>query len=128
MKGQFEKLMADIEKKVENAEGGWRIVGGALLIHQDVSRDPSRSRNGGEYDTYKEYTPDGLGVSVEETWSCDIAPRTQYGGEQSHYDCLVSLEGLELMAKLADLKVVAHAVINKEPGWTKRIQSVLSSL
>ena len=126
--GEFEKLMADIEKEVEDAEGGWLVNDGSLIIQQAVSRDPSRSHNGGEYDTYKEYTPNGLGVEVEETWSCDIAPRSQYGGEQSHYDCIVNLEGLELMAKLADLKVAARAVISKEPGWTKKIQAALSSL
>ena len=129
MEGQFEKLMADIEKEVEDAEGGWLITDkGSLLIHQIVSRDPSRSHNGGEYNTYKYYTPSGLGVFVEEDWSCDIAPRSQYGGEESYYDCLVSTDGLERMARLAEVKVAAYAVINKEPGYMKRFQEAVSRL
>ena len=128
-KGQFELLMADIEKEISEAEGGWTLNSyGELVINQAVSRDPSRRNNGGEYDLYKIYVPDGLGVAVRETWSCDIAPRSQYGGDEAYFDCIMSTSGLERMAQLADVTIAARAWLAKEPGCMAKLKAAIRSL
>lgn len=106
-KGEFERLVADIEQEITDAES-WHVdeFANTLIIVQQESRDPSRSRNGGEYFYWKEYYADGMGVFVEETWSCDIAPRSQYGGTDDWYDCIISLDGLKRIAQLADSRFV----------------------
>ena len=127
-KGQFELLMADIEQEVSNAEGGWWIEDGRLVIHQQVSRDPSRNQNGGEYDYYKSYIPDGLGIEVREEWSCTIAPRSEYGGNGVYYDCVISPDGLKRMAQLADVTIAARAWLAKQPGCMARLKQAIRSL
>jgi len=127
--GQFEDLMKGIETEVANAEGGWSIdeERNRLVVHQTVSRDPCRSNNGGEYNYYKIYSP-GLGVDATETWSCDIAPRSQYGGVEEHFDCIVSLDGLGRMAQLAEVTTAARAWLAKEPGCMARLKKAIRAL
>lgn len=128
-KGQFEQLMNDIEKEIANAEGGWEISGRrTLMITQRESRDPSRSNNGGEYYLYKHYAPTGLGVEVWESWSCDIAPRTEYGGQEYSYDVIVGLDGLRRMAQLADVTIAARSWLNKEPESMRKLKRAIRSL
>lgn len=131
-KGQFEQLVADIEGQIANAEGGWWMgkVGGdpALIIEQRTSRDPSRSNNGGEYYLWRNYCAGGMGVEVWESWSCDIASRSQYGGERTRYDCIVGSDGLERIAKLADVTIAARAWLAKEPGCMARLKSAIKAL
>jgi len=131
-KGQFETLVKDIEREIAGAEGGWDIVeswGGLhLRVEQRTSRDPSRSNNGGEYYLWKRYIPDGLGVKVVEDWSCDIAERSRYGGEAAYYDCIISVDGLERIAKLADVTIAAKAWLAKEPGCMARLKQAIRSL
>lgn len=127
-KGQFEQLVSDIENELSQAEGGWNIEQGSLVIFQRESRDPSRRNNGGEYDYYKVYCPTGLGVDVWESWSCDIAPRRQYGGQEYSYDVIVGLDGLRRIAQLAIVTIAAKSWLAKEPGSMKNLKAAIRSL
>ena len=71
-----DRLLADICKTLESAEGrSWVSEDGRkLTIHTTVSRDPSRSSNGGEYDFYRIYRVTPVGVVAEGDWTCDIQP------------------------------------------------------
>lgn len=128
--GAFEALMKDIEAELIEAEGGFKIEewAGRLCIIQRESRNPRMSNNGGDYYFYKFYKPDGLGVEVWEGWSCDIAPRNEYGGDEQYYDCLISLEGLERMAKLATITIAAKSWLAKEPGCMARLKAAIRAL
>ena len=127
-KGQFELLMEDLEKEIANAEGGWSIENGRLVICQRESHDPSRRNNGGEYDYYKVYSPGGLGIDVWESWSCDFASRSQYGGEEYSYDVIVGLDGLRRMAQLADVTIAARSWLAKEPESMRKLKATIRSL
>ena len=96
--GQFEVLMEDLERELATAEGGYEIDlhSGRLVIIQMESRNPSLSSNGGDYNYYRNYMPDGRGVKVWNSWSCDIAKRQSF--TDRHYDCIISLNGLERLA------------------------------
>ena|GEM_PF-4127275 len=127
-RGQFERLVADIESAIAGAEGGWWIGRNKLVVHTRVSRDPLRSCNGGEYHYYRYYVVD-LGVTAYNDWSCDFADYRNYGdGEPVEYDCIVSLGGLERIAKLADVTIAAKAWLAKEPGCMKRLKAAIRSL
>lgn len=133
-KGQFEQLVADIEGQIASAEGSWRMATWyhdqppVLVITQQESRDPGRSRNGGEYTYWRNYRADGLGVEVWEDWSCDFASRDQYGGGRTYYDCIISADGLERIAKLADVTIAAKAWLAKEPGCMAKLKAAIRSL
>jgi hypothetical protein len=132
-KGQFELLVDDIEREIASAEGGWAIKdddweGPRLVVYQRVSRDPRRSHNGGEYDYWKTYAANGLGIEVTEGWSCDIADRGQYGGAEYGYDCCIGLEGLKRIAQLAEVTIAARSWLAKEPGCMKRLKSAIRAL
>ena len=129
-KGQFEALMTDIENEIAESEGGYEIEkwAGRPCIIQRESRDPQMSNNGGDYFLYKFYKPDGLGIEVWEDWSCDIASRNQYGGREYYYDCIVSLDGLERMAKLATVTIAAKSWLAKEPGCMKELKKAIRAL
>jgi hypothetical protein len=127
-KGQFELLVDDIQGEIESAEG-WAIKDdGRLVVYQQLSRDPRRSRNGGEYDYWKTYAANGLGIEVTEGWSCDIADRSQYGGAEYGYDCCIGLEGLKRIAQLAEVTIAARSWLAKEPGCMKRLKSAIRAL
>jgi hypothetical protein len=109
-KGQFEllALVEDIEREIEAAEGGWAIKDDGrprLVVYQRVSSDPRRSNNGGDYDYWKVFQVTGLGIEVTEGWSCDIAPRNEYGGAEYSYNCCIGLAGLKRIAQLADNRI-----------------------
>jgi len=125
--GQFELLVADIEAEVANAEGWW-LQDNELWVLQRASLDSTRRYNGGEYDYYKVYSTSGLGVLAQETWSCEIAPRTQYGGEETFYDCIVSINGLHRMVQLAEVTTAAKAWLAKEPGCMSRLKAAIRAL
>lgn len=128
-KGQFELLMNDIENEILSAEGGWSIDDwGALVIVQRESQNPRMSNNGGDYYLYKNYKPTGLGVEVWESWSCDIAPRREYGGQEYEYNVIVGLDGLRRMAQLADVTIAAKSWLAKEPESMKKLKAAIRSL
>ena len=126
--GQFEALVRDIETEVRDAQGGWYMRDNTLIVEQQTSRDPRRSRNGGEYYLWRNYQADGLGVVVWEDWSCEIAPRHEYGGDAVNYDCIVSADGLKRIAQLADITIAARAWLTKEPGCMARLRSAILAL
>jgi hypothetical protein len=125
--GQFELLVEDIETAIRDAEGGWWINREELVVHEAISRDPSRRNNGGEYDYYRCYRP-GLGVVAYDDWSCDFASCDQYGGEKIEYDCILSLSGLRRIAQLADVTIAARAWLAKEPGCMSKLKAAIRSL
>ena len=132
MKGNFELLMKDIEQAIEQANspdgGGWWITeGGRLVCEVKTSRDPSRSRNGGEYFMYRNFVPDGLGIQAKDDWSADW-DIMQYGGSGTYYDCIVTPDGLERMAKLAEVTLAAKAWLNKEKGSMRLLKKAIRAL
>ena len=132
MKGSFELLMQDIEQAVEQANsldgGGWWVTeDGKLICEVKTSRDPSRSRNGGEYFEYRDFESDGLGVQARDDWSADW-DIMQYGGSEDYYDCLITPEGLERMARLAEITLAARAWLNKEKGSMRLLKKAIRAL
>jgi len=126
--GQFEKLMADIEETIKDAEGGWRITDNCLEVTTVVSRDPSRSSNGGEYFFYRDFYAEGVGgVHAQGSWSADF-DYDQYNNDKSHYDCVITPDGLERMAKMADLTIAARAWLAKEKGCMALLKKAVRSL
>ena len=127
--GTFEALMADIEIAISEANspdgGGWKMTWRGLVVTTQDSRDPSRSNNGGEYFYYRVYHPDGLGIQVIDDWSCDFADRR---GDEMYYNCLISANGLERMAKLAEVTLAARSWLNKEPGSMRLLKQAIRSL
>ena len=126
---QFELLVEDIEQAILGAEGGWWMseLNNELIVHTMESRDPRRRNNGGEYDYYRCYRVD-FGVTAYDDWSCDIAPCSQYGGDETEYDCIISLDGLRRIAQLADVTIAARAWLAKEPGCMKRLKAAIRAL
>jgi len=130
--GAFEKLMADIQEAIDQATsedgGGWWVRDDGILVCEiQTSRDPSRSNNGGEYYFYREFNPDGLGVLARDDWSADW-DIMQYGGTQEYYDCVISSDGLQRMARLAEVTIAARAWLNKEPGCMKRLKAAIRAI
>ena len=127
--GQFEMLYKDIEDTIKNAEGGWTIRDGVLEVETIVSRDPSRSRNGGEYFHWREFRPDGIGgVCAGGAWSAEFDYERYNGDDTAQYDCIVSLDGLKRMAQMADLTIAARAWLAKAPGCMARLKQAVRSL
>jgi len=126
--GQFEMLYKDIEDTIQNAEGGWRMNGQTLCIETVVSRDWTRSANGGEYSFYREFRSEGIGgVEAWGSWSADF-DYDQYHNDREQYDCVVSPDGLERMAKMADLTIAARAWLAKEKGCMAKLKQAVRSL
>jgi hypothetical protein len=132
-KGNFELLMEDIEKAVEEANspygGGWWVTNSGKLVCETLtSRDPSRSSTGGEYFFYRDFISDGLGVQAKDAWSAEWDIR-DYGGEaEEYYDCLITPAGLERMARLAEVTLAARAWINKEKGSMRLLKKAVRAL
>lgn len=127
--GQFEALYKDIEDTIKEAEGGWCIRDGVLEVETIVSRDVSRSRNGGEYSHWREFHPDGIGgVYACGCWSAEFDYERYNGDDTAQYDCLVSLDGLKRMAQMADLTIAARAWMAKEKGCMAKLKRAVRSL
>jgi len=101
--GVYEKLVERLEKELADAEGGWQLDERKreLTIHTTISRDPSRSRTGGEYDFYICFQPTADGVVVYDATSCEL--RIDWM-EEELYPVLLSLNGLRRLAALLDLR------------------------
>lgn len=126
-KGQYEMLMGDIVETLRDADGGWRITEtGRMVIDTRIPDRPELSNNGGNYYHYRKYQPTGLGVEVWDDWSCDICDY-QYSNN-AEYKCVVSLKGLERMAKLATLEIAAEAWVKKVPGSMKYLKDTIRAL
>lgn len=123
--GAYEKLVAEIEKLL-SAEGGWCVdeQRKELVIHTDVSRDPRRSRNGGEYDFYTCFMPVGDGVLVYEDTSCelDMNGMGQHCGEI--IPCIVGLEGLRRIAASIGLRTTCQKFLKRKASFADLREAV----
>jgi hypothetical protein len=127
--GAFEHLMADIEETIKNAEGDWWLDCDTLIVQTIVSRDPRRSRNGGEYSFYREYRSNGVGgVEVYGSWSAEFDYEQYNLGDREQYDCIVSGQGLDRMARMADLTSAARAWLAKEKGCMAKLKKAVPAL
>jgi hypothetical protein len=127
--GAFEHLMADIEETIRNAEGEWWMSDNCLVVETVVSRDPGRSRNGGEYSFYRDFYAEGIGgVHAQGSWSADFDYDQWNSDDKDHYDCVVTLGGLERMARMADLTIAARAWLAKEKGCMAKLKKAVRSL
>lgn len=126
-KGAFELLMDDITKTLENGEywkmSSWRD---ALIIVTKSPDKPELSNNGGDYEYFRIYQSDGLSVHVKDDWSCDFS-EYQYSQDED-YNVVISKDGLERMAKLADVTIAAKAWLAKKPESMRRLKAAIRSL
>lgn len=126
--GQFEALYQDIYETIKDAEGDWKVSGDTLEVHTVVSRDISRSRNGGEYTHWREFRSEGIGgVNAWGSWSAEF-DYSQYHQDNEQYDCVVSPDGLKRMAQMADLTFAARAWLAKEKGCMAKLKQAVRSL
>jgi hypothetical protein len=118
--GAFEELAQQIERLLP-AQGGWWIDerDNELVIHTHVSRDPSRSSNGGEYDFYDCFAVTGDGILVYEATSCEL--RIDRCGRDSYaaytIPCVVGLDGLRRIAALVGLRAACKQFLRREIGF-----------
>lgn len=106
MKELMEELVqAMVESATDELGNGypdWQMLED-LWITTQQSRDPSRSRNGGEYYSYTvfEIRPDG--VLVYEALSCELVSTQEYKDRSArHYPILMTANELERQAHLAE--------------------------
>lgn len=114
--GGYLELVEEIASLLP-AEGGWWINGrGELVIHTEVSKDPSRSRNGGEYDFYMVFCPMGDRVLSYEDTSCEL--RIDRCGESGYaaaeYETIIGTEGLRRIAAMTGLIRVCELFLKKQ--------------
>lgn len=119
-KGAFEELVSKIEELLP-AEGGWWINEGnfdkELCIHTKVSRDPSRSHNGGEYDFYACFAVVGDGILVYENTSCEL--RIDGMGRDAGYviPVIIGLGALRRIAALVGLRSACKLFLKRGIGF-----------
>lgn len=111
--GQFERLMADIEKTIKNSEDTWWMDESTLCI---LVTDGQRS----EFDAWRYFQSDGIGGVV--VYDSDGL------GDDCRYDCIVTPGGLERMARMADLTIAARAWLAKEKGCMVKLKQAVRSL
>lgn len=123
--GAFEELAGTIESLLP-AEGGWWINDGGkeLVIHTTVSRDPSRSCNGGEYHFYNCFAVVGDGVLIYDDTSCEL--RMDRMGRKAGYiiPCIVGLDGLRRIAALVGLRAACKQFLKRGIGFNELRKAV----
>jgi len=118
--GAFEELASKIEELLP-AEGDWWISEeqNELVIQTAVSRDPSRNRNGGEYDFHTSFKPVGDGVRVYQWSSCELPIDTM--GIDSYtavtIPVIVGLDGLRRIAALVGLRAACKQFLARKLGF-----------
>lgn len=123
--GAFETLVGEIEALLPS-EGGWWINhnNGELVIHTCVSRDPRRSRNGGEYDFYTCFRPTGDGVLMYDDTSCELYIRGMGEDGGGIIPCIVGLEGLRRIAASVGLRVTCEKFLKKQASFADLREAV----
>lgn len=124
-KGAFEELANEIERLLP-AEGGWRISKEwkELVIHTEVSRDPRRSSNGGEYHFYTCFEPTGDGVLVYNDTSCELSIHGMGKDEGTIIPCIVGLEGLRGIAASVGLRMTCKQFLKKQASFAELREAV----
>ena len=129
--GVFERLVDDIERTIESAQGSWEIrYGDTLTVTTVESDNPQRSSNGGDYFYYRHYrvSPDGLGVIGYDDWSCDFSYGDDGDENLIEYDCIISVDGLKRIAQLTEVTIAAKAWLAKEPGCMSKLKAAIRAL
>jgi len=128
-------LLKDIQDamlgSLEDGKGkkGWSIREDRIVVTTRASRDPSRSRNGGEYNYYRIYELVEGGVGAFDDWSCEIGPRSAYGGTEEFYPiALSSLERIGLFAESRAIAIWNKQAIPACPVCGESLEEILSKI
>lgn len=73
------RAMSDSVRDDPDGQGCWRIIKDVLHVTTRFSRDPSRSRDGGDYYEYRLFSIQHAGVLACNDWSCEIEPLSAFG-------------------------------------------------
>jgi len=107
MQELVEAMVESATDELSNGYPEWQFYGNTLSVCTQQSRDPRRSRNGGEYYAYTSFEIRPDGIEVYEELSCELISIQEYKYRSARiYPVSLTKDGLERMAHLAEARAL----------------------